>query len=427
MMFCVSCSTELHFVSLLITKLRLFMKVLHTADWHLGHRLHEQSQQEEQQLFLDWLTDLILKEAYDVLLISGDVFDTAMPSSQSLGMYYNFLVGLNKTCCQYIIITGGNHDAPGTLNAPKELLNALSIYVVGKATENIADEVFKITVGNETLFVGAVPYLRDQDVRKAVAGESFEDVNQRYKAALIHHYNCISTCIEEQNTTNAVVIAMGHLFAIGGSVSDSEKDISVGNLGHIGAEDFPDAFNYVALGHLHKPQKVGGKETIRYSGSPVALSFSEIQYSKKVMGLTIDHKQIQDIEEITIPSFRTIVSIAGTLEACVKKLKMLAVEEDTLETWVEVVLDNESPALEIAEIKKVAEDLKIHVLKITLKNKQETVGLETLLENVKQIKKLKPAAIFKQKCEEQGIDFEEHKELLDAFNEALMITQEQEV
>jgi exonuclease SbcD len=146
------------------------MKILHTADWHLGHRLHEQSQIEEQILFLNWIENYIIDQKIDVLLISGDIFDTGSPSHQSLEMYYSFLVKLKATTCKSIIITGGNHDSPGTLNAPKHLLDALSIKVVGKATENIEDEVFEIEVNGEKVIIGAVPYLRDGDIRRAVAG-----------------------------------------------------------------------------------------------------------------------------------------------------------------------------------------------------------------------------------------------------------------
>lgn len=401
------------------------MKILHTADWHLGHRLHEQSQNEEQQLFLNWLQQYIIDNEYDVLLISGDVFDTGMPSNQSLSLYYNFLIGLNNTCCKHIVITGGNHDSPGTLNAPKELLNALNIKVVGKAIDPIADEVFKLKIEGEEVIIGAVPYLRDQDVRKAVAGESFNNINERYKTALVKHYAELAAYCTEINLNKVPVIAMGHLFAIGGSILDSEKDISVGNLGHIGADDFPDVFDYVALGHLHKPQWVGGKDHIRYSGSPVILSFSEIGYDKKVIGLNVEQNSINNIEEIKVPKFRNIVKIKGSVTDCIDQLKNIETTIYDLDTWVEVVLDKHSKSIDISEIKTVAEELEVKVLKITLKHKTETVGLEVLLENVKQIKTLNPSDVFKQKCEEGNIDLSEHKDLLEAFDEALLLTQEQ--
>jgi exonuclease SbcD len=242
------------------------MKILHTADWHLGHRLHERSQLEEQTLFLSWIEDYIIDQKIDVLLISGDIFDTGSPSNQSLEMYYSFLVKLKATTCRSVIITGGNHDSAGTLNAPKHILDALSIKVVGKATENIEDEVFEIEINGEKVIIGSVPYLRDGDIRRAVAGESFEELTDKYKTALINHYKTSAEQCKLINTTNAPVIAMGHLFATGGSISDSEQNIYVGTLGHIGAQDFPTYFDYIALGHLHRPQIIGKNDKVRYSG-----------------------------------------------------------------------------------------------------------------------------------------------------------------
>ncbi|MDP4270809.1 MAG: exonuclease subunit SbcD [Bacteroidota bacterium] len=259
------------------------MKILHTSDWHLGHRLHEHSQHEEHALFLQWLADYISQNHIDVLLLAGDVFDTGAPSSQSLKLYYDFLVNLRKSNCHSVFITGGNHDAPGTLDAPKELLHALSVHVVGKATEVLSDEVFTVECNGEKLQVAAVPFLRDQDIRRAVAGESFDQITERYKQALMRHYHEAAGICQENASEKIVTIAMGHLFAIGGKVSDSEQSIYVGNLGDIGAEDFPETFGYMALGHLHRPQKVGGKDHIRYSGSPLTLSFSEVNQEKQVL------------------------------------------------------------------------------------------------------------------------------------------------
>lgn len=407
-----------------ITANTVFMKILHTADWHLGHRLHEQSQFEEQQLFLDWLTNWIIDEQYEVLLLSGDVFDTGMPSNQSLAQYYNFLVGLQNTCCKHIVITGGNHDAPGTLNAPKQLLNALNIKVVGKATDDIIEEVFEIHHHQETILVAAVPYLRDQDVRKAVAGESFDDINERYKSALIKHYQVLADHCNKINESKNIVIAMGHLFAIGGSVSDSEKDISVGNLGHIGADDFPEEFDYIALGHLHRPQEVGGKNHIRYSGSPNVLSFSEIGYQKKVVGLLVQENSLVEINEITVPNFRVVQQIKGTMDDCITQLGQITTNDYGLVPWVEVVLENDSGILDTSALKVAAEVVGVQILKVTFKNQQNLKGLEVLMESAQKVKNLDPMEVFEKKCDEYGIVLAEEKALVNAFQEILLLARE---
>ncbi|MDC0584437.1 exonuclease subunit SbcD [Bacteroidales bacterium] len=400
------------------------MKILHTADWHLGHRLHEQTQVEDQTFFLEWIQQYIEKEKIDVLLISGDIFDTNAPSNQSLEMYYNFLVKLKSTSCQSIIITGGNHDSPGTLNAPKHILNALSIKVVGKATENIADEVFDITINGEKVIIGAVPYLRDGDIRTAVAGESFEELTDKYKQALINHYDQTAEQCRLINTSNAPVIAMGHLFATGGSISESEQNIYVGSLGHIGAGDFSRYFDYIALGHLHRPQIIGGNENVRYSGSPNILSFSEIKYDKKIIVLTIENNKISVINDVLVPRFRNFYKIEGTVSACIEQFPNLISNEYKLTPWVEIAL-TEKHNINTDELKKAAEPYPFEILKTALKNQRRLRGIEELLEETKSIKELLPTEVFKLKCKEIDYDLEGNPAVEDAFNEILQSVKNQ--
>ena len=400
------------------------MKILHTADWHLGHRLHEQSQLEEQTLFLSWIENYIIDQKIDVLLISGDIFDSGTPSNQSLEMYYSFLVKLITTTCKSIIITGGNHDSPGTLNAPKHIFNALSIKVVGKATEKIEDEVFEIDVNDEKVIIGAVPYLRDGDIRRAVEGESFEELTDKYKNALINHYESSAKQCKLINTTMAPVIAMGHLFAIGGSLSDSEQNIYVGSLGHIGAEDFPAYFNYIALGHLHRPQIIGGNDKIRYSGSPHILSFSEVNYDKKVIILTIEDNKISRIEDDVIPRFREFYRLIGTMTECIDEFPNIISNSYELTPWVEIVLDEDN-TINTDDLKKSSEKYSFDILKTSLKNQRKIKGIEELLENTKSIKELLPTEVFKLKCEEMGYDLEGSPEVWDAFNEILQAVKNQ--
>lgn len=400
------------------------MKILHTADWHLGHRLHEQSQIEEQTLFLTWIENYIIDQKIDVLLISGDVFDTGSPSNQSLEMYYSFLVKLKATACKSVIITGGNHDSAGTLNAPKHILNALSIKVVGKATEIIEDEVFEIEVTGEKVIIAAVPYLRDGDIRRAVAGESFEDLSDKYKTALISHYESSAEQCKLINTSKAPVIAMGHLFATGGSVSDSEQNIYVGTLGHIGAEDFPSYFDYIALGHLHRPQIIGGNDKIRYSGSPHILSFSETTYDKQVIVLTIEDNKISKIENDVIPRFREFYRLIGTMTECIDKFPNIISNSYELTPWVEIIL-NEDNTINTDDLKKSAEKYSFEILKTSLKNLRKIKGIEELLENTKSIKELLPTEVFKLKCEEMGFDLQKTPKVWDAFNEILQSVKNQ--
>ena len=398
------------------------MKILHTSDWHLGHRLHEYGQTDEQSMFLTWLEELITDQEIDVLLISGDVFDTNTPSTQSLKMYYNFLVNLRATSCKHVVITGGNHDSPGTLNAPKEILNALDIKVVGKATGNIQDEVFLLEKGSEKLIVAATAYLRDQDIRRAVDGEKFEEITDRYKTALINHYQKAADCCEELQKENndAAIIGMGHLFAVGGSVSDSEQSIYVGSLGHIGADDFPEIFDYIALGHLHRPQLVGKNEKIRYCGSPNILSFSEIGYDKKVIVLETKESDIISIQDEIIPKFRNVVKVKGTRIQCLEKVEDLVASSYGLSTWVEVTLvDEKLDNKTFPEIYELVKDQPIEILRLTNDAVQTIEGLEQKLQEAKSIKELTPEEVFEQKYTELQYVKEDLTEVIDAYHEIL--------
>ena len=160
------------------------MKILHTSDWHLGHKLYGRQRYQEPSDFLNWLLEQIEEQEVDALIVAGDIFDSQTPANQSLEMYYRFLSRTANSCCRHIIIVGGNHDSPTLLNAPRELLHFLNIHVVGRAPENIEEELLVLndTGGSPELMVLAVPYLRDKDIRLSEAGESIGDKQNKMLA-----------------------------------------------------------------------------------------------------------------------------------------------------------------------------------------------------------------------------------------------------
>jgi len=181
----------------------------------------------------------------------------------------------------------------------------------------------------------------------------------------------------------------------------------------------------MALGHLHRPQKAGGTDHIRYSGSPTILSFSEIGYDKNVILIETDGDKPLRIENVLVPKFREVLRLKGSLEECIADLKSIDKATYALKPWVEVVIDNNmNTKIESQEINKAAEDLDLEVLKISLKNERNILGLEALIESSKEIKELQPIEVFKMKCKEQDFDIEENIEVFDAFNEALQIARE---
>ncbi|MHC2992508.1 nuclease SbcCD subunit D [Pontibacter sp. HJ8] len=400
------------------------MRILHTSDWHLGQRLVNLERTEEHQHFLDWLLQTIEEEQIQVLLMAGDVFDTGAPSNTALRQYYNFLTKVCATCCRHIIITGGNHDSVSTLNAPKELLDCFNIKVIGGATADPLDELIELHNKEDEpeLIVCAVPFLRDRDVRLSVPGENYEEREQRIKQGIAAHYAAFVPHVQPYKAQGIPVIAMGHLFAAGGSASESEKEIHVGNLGQIGAEQFPQEFDYVALGHLHRPQQVNGTHHIRYSGSPIPLSFSEVTDKKVVYVLDFEKGKLTDLRELAIPVCRKLVRFKGPLDKVKQQLAVYDNSSYTLPAWAELQVELEAPLPDLNQQLEEVLKLKSHELQLlihrppiirtarqTLEQQvREEVDLHTLLEK----------DVFLKRCQSAFPD-SDHTELVATFSELL--------
>ena len=275
------------------------LTLLHTSDWHLGRRLYGKPRYDEFKQFLDWQLQTLREQKVDVLLIAGDIFDTTAPSNQAQNLYYDFLSQVCHTDCRHVIIVAGNHDSASFLEAPKQLLKAFNIHIIGSMTDTPTDEVITLSdkAGQPELIVMAVPYLRDRDVRTVGHGERLEDKERKLTQGIKAHYAQIADiAIAQQAQLHAKykrsipIVATGHLFTVGGQTmeGDGVRDLYVGSLGSIGAEIFHPQIDYVALGHLHIPQAVGGQPHIRYAGSPIAMGFGESRQQKQVHLLRFD-------------------------------------------------------------------------------------------------------------------------------------------
>ena len=275
------------------------LTLLHTSDWHLGRRLYGKPRYDEFKQFLDWQLQTLREQKVDVLLIAGDIFDTTAPSNQAQNLYYDFLSQVCHTDCRHVIIVAGNHDSASFLEAPKQLLKAFNIHIIGSMTDTPTDEVITLLdkAGQPELIVMAVPYLRDRDVRTVGHGERLDDKERKLAQGIKAHYAQIADiAIAQQAQLKAKykrsipIVATGHLFTVGGQTmeGDGVRDLYVGSLGSIGAEIFHPQIDYVALGHLHIPQAVGGQPHIRYAGSPIAMGFGESRQQKQVHLLRFD-------------------------------------------------------------------------------------------------------------------------------------------
>nr|WP_262914179.1 exonuclease subunit SbcD [Portibacter lacus] len=401
------------------------MKILHTADWHIGKNLHKVPLQSEFKMFLEWLLGIINDEAIDVLLISGDIFDYANPAAEDRKTYYEFLKSLVDTNTK-IIITGGNHDSAGFLNAPREVLKALDIEVIGEATHPINQEIIPIVNddGSVEVVIAAVPFLKDKDLRNRNEAEKFESRVDEIRYGIQNHYHQLAEIIKDQYP-NVPSIAMGHLYTVGSDPSESERDIHMGNEAAVDAKIFSDAFDYVALGHIHRPQIIGKNEFIRYSGSPIALSFSEKKDIKSIIILTVDEGEIQKPKLIEVPKNRTLDRISGNLEEV--RLALEDYENSfTLPAFLEIIVKEKEYSSVILsdfeELKTLHQDQPNYkVIKSKVDFEHGAKDIDALFLEGENIEDLKPTEVFAKKMESENID-DASKELMnEAFLELLSI------
>jgi len=324
------------------------MKILHTSDWHLGRALYGRKRYDEYEAFLNWLAELIESEGIDVLLVAGDVFDNSTPSNHAQELYYRFLCRLAASPNRHVVITAGNHDSPSFLSAPQELLKFLNIHVVGCASEAPEREVIVIAGPDQEplLLVCAVPYLRDRDIRTAEAGESIADKERKIIEGIRVHYRLVYEVAEEKRSRlikPVPIVAMGHLYAAGGQTVDGDgvRELYVGSLLHVGTDIFPESIDYLALGHLHIPQTVGGSDFIRYSGSPLPIGFGEGQQSKSVV--IVDFSEAAPkIANIPVPSFRELKTLAGDWQTIARQIDNLKFQGS--KAWLEIIYEGDSIA-----------------------------------------------------------------------------------
>jgi exonuclease SbcD len=363
------------------------MKLLHTADWHLGARLVERERLAEQAVFLDWLIEVLRSEKVEALLVSGDVFDAANPPQEAVALYFDFLKRLADLKTVKAVITGGNHDSASHLNAPRELLKRFEVHVFGHAGENGVD------LGE--VVVAAVPFLRERDLRQAGTGETLATVQDQMKAAIRGHYaEQLAVC--RALAKGRPVIAMGHLTVLGAVTSESERDIHVGNLGAVGADVFA-GFDYTALGHLHRPQKVAGLEGVRYSGSPIALSFSEAGDAKSVV--VVDTAGI-NIEVMAVPVSRSLVRVKAGRAS-------LGADLESVPTgaWAEVSVKLEGPEADLDRQVREAAAGRFEVLKV-LAELPAGEGI-TWQATGPVLSELQPREVFEELLKEKGLEGEE--------------------
>jgi len=429
------------------------MRIIHTSDWHLGRRLYGQARYQEFAQFLNWLSDYIANHAIDALLVAGDIFDSNTPSNQAQNLYYEFLNKVAHSSCQHIVIISGNHDSPSFLSAPKALLKDLNIHIVAQLGDDLEDEVIALhdTEGKLALLVCAVPYLRDRDIRLSQAGESLSDKEEKLKAGIQAHYREVVAIAAKQRTKyyqqqkkqhkcaqasfqhsvkKIPIIAMGHLFTAGGKTQEGDgvRDLYVGSLAHIHAHIFPAAIDYLALGHLHIPQKIGKSETQRYSGSPLAMSFGEAKQQKIIVDIQFKASHTQpDIHEIAIPRFQKLRQIRGNLAEILADIAMLM--EGNEAYWLEIHYTGESLHSDLSkqlhQAIQVNQHDKLQILRI--ENRAMIAhALKASQYSHKTLDELSPQQVFQRCLVANDIPIAQYAELTACFEESLLSLYENE-
>ena len=375
------------------------MKIVHTSDWHLGQNFKNRTREQEHKEFFLWLENLIIEEKIDMLIVSGDIFDTTNPPKYALTLYHDFLIKITQTVCSDIVIVGGNHDSIATLEMTQKFAKFLNIHIVASG-ENMDEVIIPITKdGKLEAIVCGVPFLRDRVLK---IENEFKDAMRLYYKKVYEKALAISLDVP--------IIATGHFTTTGASLNpDSEREIYIGKLVSVDSEILT-PFDYVAMGHLHREQQVGVDEFIRYSGSPIALSFSEHNQQKKVIVVTFEGKKRTDIELVNIPSFKKLYRISGNLLEIRSKIKRYKNIENR--PFIEVIVDDESFLnIDTGEFLQESYDLGVDILSLKKRYKIED---KVLIDEDTKLKQLDPLNVFEKRLimEENIVNNSELKEQL---------------
>ena len=386
------------------------MRILHTSDWHIGHRLYERPRIKEHCQFLDWLLVQIKEQEVDALLVSGDIFDTTLPSSEATKLYYRFLFQLYDETHAHAVITAGNHDSPIHLAAPQEFLRMGRIHVIGLASEP-AECVVTLPFKNPSVAIAAVPYLSESELSH-ISFETEPERADRYRERLKVFYR---QCVERM-PPGVPKILMGHLFVHGGRVGDSERNIQIGGATAMQISDFPDDVAYVALGHLHRPHAISGASyPVQYAGSPLPLRFNEANYAKKVYLLDVPASGDVRVEEIEIPIFKELHTVTGNLD----EVGLMAMSPEWDGTYIQVQLKLERPEVGISDrIREMFHQRGGDVLSVDVEPPTQTDRQEISIEEMQQ-----PTEIFERFYQER-FDAPPDELMMETFNELLQLVEE---
>src|SRR3954467_6335047 len=282
------------------------MRLLHTSDWHIGRSLHGAALLREQEEVLSGLADVVVAESVDVVVVAGDVYDRAVPSADATGVL-DRVVGRLLRAGAAVVLTPGNHDSARRLGTFSGLLAAAGLHV--RATTAGLDEPVLLRDEHGEVAVYGLPYLEPEIARHELGpGGRGAGIDRSHEAVLATAMERVRSDLFLRPGARSVVLA--HAFVGGGVPSESERDICVGGVDLVPAPVF-DGVDYVALGHLHRPQTLSPR--IRYSGAPLAYSFGEAGQQKQAWLVELDRDGLGEVRAVPLPAPRRLTILTGTL------------------------------------------------------------------------------------------------------------------
>lgn len=407
------------------------MKVLHTSDLHIGKNLHKHRINFAHEHLFNYLIDTIIKDEIDLLLISGDIFDTSYVSVSTQKVFYSFLDRLSKIkTLKDTVIISGNHDLPSMLDLATPFLELSNIHII--TSINIEDQIFTLKDKQSVPYcnIVAIPFLREKDIKPDLESDNIIDIQKELETALINHFKKVDEYIINNLDLKLPTISLMHLFATGSTSSteiegEKHRDIFVGKLKTINTNTFPNNIDYYALGHIHKPQIVNKDERIVYSGSPISLNFGE-KTAKQIIELDFNNKEFKK-EKIILPKFLNLEQIeAENINEIKEKLTQLDKDiqidykEDPI--YLEIIYKSNTIESSINDtieefVKTLKNNFKILLIKLDTK-----ITITETQNNKVTLDMLNPKQIFDMTFKDTGKDklYIDDEEVYNLFDQVLI-------
>ena len=398
------------------------MRILHTSDWHFGQYFMGKSRQLEHEALIAWLVEQTRTLGIDAVLLAGDVFDTGAPPSYARELYNRLIVAMRDAGVSLTILAG-NHDSVATMQESRELLAYLNTIVIPSVE---ADPALQVHVLNDRhgapgAIVCAIPFIRPRDVMQSAAGQSAQDKQLSLQDAIREHYAAVYALALQKREALGLplpIVATGHLTTVGASASESVREIYVGSLEAFPTAAFPPA-DYIALGHIHRPQKVGGLEHIRYCGSPIALGFDEARQQKEMLVVDFDGGVLTSVTPLFVPTFQPLVSIRGTLKTLAAEIEAVGAQAREGQTvWLEVVVAEDDYLSDLqTRIDALTDGHRVEVLRI---RRDRGVAAAVMRGEAKEtLDELSVDDVFARRLESETLDEPLREQLTSLYREAV--------